>query len=58
VPVLDEVPEWFSGRVRDRVDLGDHTGFLLDIDTAEVRRRPPHLLCRSDVADFEPGHEA
>lgn len=58
VPVLDDVPAWFSGPVRDRVALGDHTGFLVAVDTAEVRRRPPRLLCRSDVADFEPGHEA
>jgi flavin reductase (DIM6/NTAB) family NADH-FMN oxidoreductase RutF len=58
VPVLDDVPAWFSGLVRDRVGFGDHTGFLLDVDAAEVRRRPSRLLCRSDVADLEPGHEA
>ena len=47
-----------SGRVHDRSPAGDHTAFLIDVDTAEVRRRPPRLLQLSDVADFDPGHEA
>ncbi|MET7344009.1 flavin reductase family protein [Streptomyces sp. NPDC087866] len=29
VPVLDEAPAWFVGRVEQRVDGGDHVGFLL-----------------------------
>ena len=58
VPVLDGAPAWFSGPVRDRVRAGDHTAFVLDIDAAEVRRPSPTLLTLSDVADFEPGHEA
>ena len=28
VPVLDDVPGWFAGRVLDRLDLGDHLGLL------------------------------
>jgi flavin reductase (DIM6/NTAB) family NADH-FMN oxidoreductase RutF len=58
VPVLDEAAGWFSGPTRERIDAGDHTAFLIDIDTAEVRRRPERLLRLSDVAGFEPGHEA
>lgn len=58
VPVLDDVPAWFSGRVLERVPMGDHTAFLLDVDAAEVRRKPMRLLRLSDVDDFEPGHEA
>jgi flavin reductase (DIM6/NTAB) family NADH-FMN oxidoreductase RutF len=58
VPVLDDAPAWFTGRVRERIGAGDHTGFLIDIDGAEVRRRPDRLLRLSDVADFDPGHEA
>jgi flavin reductase (DIM6/NTAB) family NADH-FMN oxidoreductase RutF len=30
VPVLDDVPGWFVGRVLDRVPLGDHVGHLLE----------------------------
>ena len=58
VPVLDDVPAWFSGPVRERMRLGDHTGFLIDVDAARVRRGPDRLLRLSDVADFEPGHPA
>lgn len=58
VPVLDEAPAWFSGPVREHFPAGDHTAFLIDIDRAEVRRRPAQLLRLSDVADFDPGHEA
>jgi flavin reductase (DIM6/NTAB) family NADH-FMN oxidoreductase RutF len=58
VPVLDESPAWFSGVVRERIAAGDHTGFLIDVDGGEVRRQPARLLRLSDVAGFDPGHEA
>ncbi len=29
VPVLEDLPRWFAGRVLDRQDGGDHMGFLL-----------------------------
>ena len=58
VPVLDDAPAWFSGTVRERIPAGDHTAFLIDIDAAEVRRKPTRLLRLSDVSDFNPGHEA
>jgi len=58
VPVLVDAPAWFSGTVHDRRPAGDHTAFVLDVDAAEVRRRPGRLLRLSDVADFEPGHDA
>ena len=58
VPVLDEAAAWFSGAVLDRLDGGDHTAFLIDVDAADVRGRPTRLLQLSDVGDFDPGHEA
>ena len=58
VPVLDEAVAWFSGRIVDRQEAGDHLGFLIEIDTADVRRKPQRLLAFSDVQDLEPGHEA
>jgi flavin reductase (DIM6/NTAB) family NADH-FMN oxidoreductase RutF len=58
VSVLDDVPAWFSGTVRSRIPVGDHTAFLLDVDAGEVRRRPARLLRLSDVRDVEPGHDA
>ena len=29
-PVLDECGRWFAGLVHERLDLGDHVGFLLE----------------------------
>jgi flavin reductase (DIM6/NTAB) family NADH-FMN oxidoreductase RutF len=58
IPVLDDAAAWFSGLVIDRVRTGDHVGFLLDVDTAEVRRAPERLLLLSDVSDLDPGHDA
>jgi flavin reductase (DIM6/NTAB) family NADH-FMN oxidoreductase RutF len=57
-PVLDGAAAWFSGPVLERFAMGDHTGFLIDIDKAEVRRKPPRLLALSDVDGFDPGHDA
>lgn len=58
LPVLEQPPAWFSGTVRQRSEVGDHTAFLVEVDAAEVRRRPARLLRLSDVDDFDPGHEA
>ena len=30
IPILEECRNWFAGRVLERLDLGDHCGFLLD----------------------------
>jgi flavin reductase (DIM6/NTAB) family NADH-FMN oxidoreductase RutF len=57
VPLLDECPNRFVGRVVWRHDAGDHDAYLLEPVTAEHR---------SDEAEFtfhrakriEPGHEA
>lgn len=57
-PVLTHTPAWFSGPVRAVDKVGDHAAFVIDVDTAEVRRKPARLLKLSDVADFDPGHEA
>jgi flavin reductase (DIM6/NTAB) family NADH-FMN oxidoreductase RutF len=55
-PVLRGL-DWFSGRVLDQLDLGDHTGFMLAVGTtghaARVRERP---LTYVDVRDLEPGN--
>lgn len=29
-PVLGECPRWFAGLARERLDLGDHVGFMLE----------------------------
>lgn len=58
VPVLDGAAAWFSGPVLERMRVGDHIAFLIDIDAAEVRREPERLVGLSDTTDFQPGHDA
>ncbi len=56
-PILLDCPAWFAGRVLDRFDLGDHTGFLLD--PVEVSTTPDmRPLLFSAVKDLDAGHPA
>ena len=55
-PVLDDAAGWFAGRVLERLDLGDHTGLVLEPIDAE-RRRPLDQLGFQDVREMEPGHD-
>ena len=56
-PMLEACPNRFAGRVLERVDFGDHVGFLLE---------PVHAEAGVDQDEFtfhrarriEPGHEA
>jgi flavin reductase (DIM6/NTAB) family NADH-FMN oxidoreductase RutF len=57
VPVLDDAAAWFVGRVIDRIDLGDHTGHLLEPLAGEVRRWRGQLGFQA-LKDLEPGHPA
>jgi flavin reductase (DIM6/NTAB) family NADH-FMN oxidoreductase RutF len=58
VPLLDELPNRFVGRVLSRLDLGDHTGFLLEPVGAEKGEELDGGLGFQQVKDLEPGHEA
>jgi flavin reductase (DIM6/NTAB) family NADH-FMN oxidoreductase RutF len=58
VPVLDDVVAWFSGPVLDRIDLGDHVGFLLAPDAGECADQWGRPLTFRDVRGMDPGHEA
>ncbi|MFF4274264.1 flavin reductase family protein [Streptomyces sp. NPDC001536] len=56
-PVLDEAPAWFVGRVENRIDGGDHVGFLLAPEAADSStggRTPVFTL--NDTHDITPGH--
>ena len=57
VPVLDDAAGWFAGKVRERVDLGDHTGFVLEPFDG-VKRRWSRQLSFQTVKGLEPGHPA
>jgi flavin reductase (DIM6/NTAB) family NADH-FMN oxidoreductase RutF len=58
VPLLDDLPNRFVGRVVDRVVLGDHTGFLLAPLEAEKGEELGDRLGFQDVKGVEPGHPA
>lgn len=56
VPVIDDVAGWFAGRVLDRVDGGDHTGFIVE-PFAGAKRRDLVQLGYQDLQDLDPGHK-
>src|SRR4051812_8801104 len=55
VAVLRDAAGWFAGRVVERVDLGDHTGFVLEPFAGE-QRRSLHQLGFQDAKDLDAGH--
>jgi flavin reductase (DIM6/NTAB) family NADH-FMN oxidoreductase RutF len=56
VPLLDDCSRRFVGRVRGRVALGDHTGFLLEPIDAEFAGAFDQLGFQ-EVKDLDPGHQ-
>jgi len=56
VPILDDFERWFAGAVLERIDLGDHVGFLLEpVDTE--RSGASEQLTYQHARDIKPGHE-
>jgi flavin reductase (DIM6/NTAB) family NADH-FMN oxidoreductase RutF len=55
-PLLDACPRRLVGRVLDRIDLGDHTGYLL-APVQETGQPAPDLMF-SAVRDLQAGHPA
>ena len=57
-PVLDGL-DWFAGRIVERVDLGDHQGFVIAVsgDGAAPRADEPRLGFQ-DVRDLDAGNPA
>lgn len=43
LPILQECGNWFVGRVLERLDLGDHAGFLLEPVAAHREGSQPHF---------------
>jgi flavin reductase (DIM6/NTAB) family NADH-FMN oxidoreductase RutF len=57
LPVLDDCPRWFAGEICERMNLGDHRGFLLAPFAAEHGGGgKPFLFHRAKR--LEPGHPA
>lgn len=56
VPVLDECACWFTGSILERLDLGDHVGYLLEPLEAEPGA-PSSPLTFQRARDIEAGHK-
>jgi flavin reductase (DIM6/NTAB) family NADH-FMN oxidoreductase RutF len=55
VPVLDACDAWFTGSVLQRIDMGDHMGFLLaPMETAPDV--PASQLTFQQARGMDPGH--
>ncbi|GBE66354.1 oxidoreductase [Mycobacterium sp. MFM001] len=58
MPILDDAAAWFVGKTLDRIDVGDHVGYLLEPVASYAPERDEGLVSFSDVTDLEPGHGA
>ena len=57
VPILDDCPNWFVGRVVWRADAGDHDAILLEPVAAEAGSDQDEFTFHR-AKRIEPGHEA
>jgi len=57
VPILDDCPNWFVGRVVWRADAGDHDAFLLEPIAAEAGSDEDEFTFHR-AKRIEPGHAA
>src|SRR4051812_16451770 len=55
LPILDDLPNWFAGRILTRVDGGDHQAILLEPIAAE-REAEEEELTFHRAKRIEPGH--
>jgi flavin reductase (DIM6/NTAB) family NADH-FMN oxidoreductase RutF len=58
LPILTGCRGWVAGQVLERLDLGDHVGFLIEPLAGEARNTKPPQLRFQQVRDLQPGHEA
>ena len=55
-PVIDDIPNWFAGRVLERYPVGDHCAYLLD--PFEAHTEPGEgLFTFHRARAIPPGHE-
>jgi flavin reductase (DIM6/NTAB) family NADH-FMN oxidoreductase RutF len=57
-PILGGVAGWFSGRILERLPMGDHVGMLLEPGKGQVLHPDSDLLTLSGVGDLEAAHGA
>ncbi len=54
-PILSGLENWFAGRILDRLDFGDHRGFLLEPIEGQAGGSPDTLTFHR-ARRIEPGH--
>jgi len=55
LPILDDLPNWFAGRILERVERGDHQAIFLEPIAAE-READEQELTFHRAKRIEPGH--
>ena len=55
-PVLESCKDWFVGRILERFEGGDHTGFI--VEPVEAVAEGDSFLPFKIAKEFRPGHEA
>ncbi len=58
MPILDDALAWMVGETLDRIDLGDHVGYVLQPVDAWFAEGNGELIRFADVMDMDPGHGA
>lgn len=56
-PIIEGGQAWMVGSIEQRIDLGDHTGFVIAPVASGVRAQGPPLRFL-DIRKLEPGHPA
>ena len=57
LPILAECENWFVGRVLERLDLGDHVGYLLEPEAANHGETSPEFTFHR-ARRIDAGHDA
>ena len=55
-PVLAGIDNWFAGHILERIDLGDHVGYLLEPLEGEALDPDKPQLGFQEAKDIDPGH--
>lgn len=58
MPILDDAQAWLVGETLDRIDVGDHVGYLLRPVDAWFAEAEGELIRFADVRGMDPGHNA
>lgn len=56
LPILDDLDAWFVGVIRERIELGDHVGHVLE--PLEAQGAPVDNLQFGEAKDIDAGHPA